>query len=159
VFNTLSIFVVVKFRGPITVMALDANRLVVDFPADRQGPLVVGIVFVPAPRAVTRFTLNTPKFRRDLLSHKSLGFAIAGGVAFEAIGIVTHSTKAGKGVGMGILFPFFEILKMTQTAFAVPDVIGCITGENVKAAGEERTGGKKNGECNPQQRDKAHHDK
>jgi hypothetical protein len=155
VFNALSIFVIVKFRGPVPVMALDTNRLVVDFPTDGQGSLVVGVVFVSAPRSVTSFTLNTAEFRRDLFAHKSLGFTVAGRMTFEAIRIVAHSTQAGKGVGMGVLFPLFEIFEMTQPAFAVPDVIGRVTGKNVKAAREKRTGQKRNGQCD-KQRDKTH---
>lgn len=154
-FNALSIFVIVKFRGPVPVMALDANRLVVDFPADGQGSLVVGIVFVSAPRSVTGFTLNTAKFRCDLFGYKSLGFTVAGCMTFEAIRIVAHSTKAGKGVRMGVLFPFFEIFKMAQPAFAVADVIGCVTGKNVKAVREKRTGQKRNGQSD-KQRDKTY---
>ena len=154
-FNALSIGVVVKFRGPVAVMTFDANRLVVDFPADRQGPPVVRIVFVAASRPVTCFTLDPPKFRGDLFTYKSLGFAIAGGVAFQAIRVVAHSTKTGKRVGMGVLFPFPEILKVTQTALAVADVIGRFAGGNVNAAGPKRTVGTKNGQRNPPRRDKA----
>jgi hypothetical protein len=131
VFNAPSIFVVFKFGSPIAIMTLDAHRLVVNFSADGQRPFVMRLVFMPASWTVTCFALHPPKFRRDLLADKSLSLAIARCVAFKTIGIVFHPTQPGKGIGVGILLPFCEILKMTQAAFPVADVVKRVTGKGI----------------------------
>jgi hypothetical protein len=112
-------------------MALDTHGLIVNLPADGKRSFVMGIIFMPASRTMTGFTLHASKFWRDFLADKSLRLAIACCVAFKTIGIVFHATQPGKRIGMGIFFPFFEILKMTQAAFSVTDVVKLGTGKGV----------------------------
>lgn len=143
-FNMLSIFFVIELRGPVAIVTFDTNRLIVYFPPYRQGPLVVRVFFVFAARAVTRFALHPSQPGGNLLADETLCFAITCCVTLEAIGIVFHPPQPGKSVRVGIFFPFLEVLKMTQTAFSIPNVIGCIVGKNKGGAAEKPTGGERN---------------
>jgi len=78
---------------------------------------------MPTARPVAGLALAPPEFWRELLGHKTLGFAIASSMAFQTVGIILHPCQPRKGVGMGVLFPFLEVVKVTKPAFPVTNIV------------------------------------
>jgi hypothetical protein len=138
VFNALSVFLIMKFRSPVAIVAFDTNPLIIYLSPDGKGHLIGGIVLVSAAGPMTGFTLHAPKLRCNLLAYESLGFAIARCVALQTVGIVLHPSQTGKGICMRVFFPFLEVFKMTEAAFPVPNIVGGIFGEDRGSAGKER---------------------
>ena len=145
-FNAFAIFLVVKLGGPVSIVTFDTHPLIVYLSANGKGVLVVRIILVPTARPVACFALDTPEFRCDLFRHKTLRSAIAGSMAFQAVGVVLHPSEASKGVGMGVFFPFLEVLEMTKPAFPVANIVRLFLSQDV-ITGDREEGGKTWLEC------------
>jgi len=74
-FDTLPIFLVVKFWRPITIVTVDTHPLIVYLAPDRESALIMGVVLMFASWTMASLTLDTSKLRCDLLTDKSLGTA------------------------------------------------------------------------------------
>jgi hypothetical protein len=144
VFDSFAILVVVEFRGPIAIVALDAYSLIVYLPSNGKGSLVVGVILMLTAGPMAGLALDPPEFRCDLLGDKTLGAAVARGMTFQAIGIIVHPSQPGKGIGMGILFPFLEVLKMAKPAFSVANIVRLFLSVSL-ARGQRKREGQKGG--------------
>ena len=61
-------------------------------------------------------------------------------MTFQAVRVVIHPSQPGKGISMGVFFPFLEVFKMTEAAFPVPNIVRLFLSKDIAGEQLDRTG-------------------